>query len=84
MGNYVNLHKWRGPRDTVALDPATVEFRAQAQRGNSCRNCIFDRQWAGVCDKVAIEAAKRGLPKCDEGHVYTAVERDPRQLAIPA
>lgn len=82
MGD-IALLKWRGPRDAEAIDPAKVEFRAKAQRGGSCRNCIFDRQWANICDQVTAEAAKRGLPHCDTGYVYLKVEKDPRQLVIP-
>lgn len=78
----VNLEKWRGRRDAVELDPASMEF--EAQRGAKCGRCAFNGQWSRVCTIAQKEALKRGLPHCDDGtgFVYVLVERDPRQFGI--
>lgn len=76
----VNLEKWRGRRDAVELDPASLEF--EAQRGAKCGRCSFNGQWARVCTIAGNEAVRRGLPRCDDGFVYRLVEVDPRQLDI--
>lgn len=77
----VDLERWRGPRDEVALDPATVVFREQAAK-KGCKHCVFARQWSGVCDAAIIEAKRRGMHSCEDGFVYVEVETDPRQLTI--
>lgn len=77
----VNLEKWRGKRDPVAIDPANIEFKAITGR-KGCAGCVFAGQWSGTCWKAAAEALKRSLPDCDAGHIYVAVERDPRQIAL--
>lgn len=76
----VNLAKWRGPRDEVALDPATLEF--EARKGGKCGACAFYAQWSEVCTIAVEEALKRGLKRCDDGVVYVLIEKDQRQLDI--
>jgi hypothetical protein len=73
----INLEKWRGKRDEVAIDPSTVEFAAVKRA--SCAGCAFEFQWSTTCEKAHHEAAKRSLPPCSDGYVYRTVERDPRQ-----
>lgn len=75
----VNLEKWRGKRDPVALDPAGIEFKAITGR-RGCAGCMFEGQWSSTCKKAASEALRRSLPDCDTGAVYVAVVRDLRQI----
>lgn len=79
----INLESWRGKRDEVAIDPAQVEFRAVSRPGTSCRGCMFERQWSEVCTGVMAHAIQRGMRSCNDGVIYFAVERDPRQIALP-
>lgn len=75
----IDLERWRGRRDAEELDPAVIEFRAQ-HSPKSCAGCLFAGQWARVCNRAAELARLRGVPDCDSGVIYVAVERDPRQM----
>lgn len=77
----VNLEKWRGKRDPQTLEPETMAFVSKA--GRLCKGCLFNNQWASVCQKANEEAAKRQIAQCESGVVYVdAPPRDPRQLEI--
>lgn len=76
----VNLAKWRGPRDDVALDPASIEFIAR--KGAKCSACAFYAQWSRVCNAANEEALKRGLKRCSDGVIYVIIEKDPRQIDL--
>jgi hypothetical protein len=73
----VNLERWRGKRDPVALDPAAMVYEAQpAGRGkDKCKGCIFNEQWGAVCKAAAARAIEHGLPDCDNGFIYVAGAR---------
>jgi hypothetical protein len=82
MTRYVSIEKWRGPRAEVDMEPDKMRFTAAPAR-KSCRGCLFDGQWARVCNRVAELAALAELPNCERDHVvYVAVKSDPRQLEI--
>lgn len=78
--NLQSLDEWLGPRDSVALDPASMEFAERPAK--SCRGCVFDGQWYKVCDAANAHAKQRGLPECEAGVIYVAVEKDARQLDL--
>lgn len=74
-----SIEEWRGPRDTIVLDPASMVYRAAPARGgkNGCAGCAFERQMGKICNVAASRAVACGLPDCDEGWIY--VLPDPRQ-----
>jgi hypothetical protein len=74
----VDIEKWRGRRDTEALDPQAIQFRAEPRKG--CAGCLFDHQWSGVCRQAGEVAARAGIPDCAQGFIYVAAEVDPRQV----
>lgn len=76
----INLEKWRGKREEVALDPAAIEFAPQKR--HSCSGCCFEFQWSSTCEKAHQEAVKRSLPPCSDGFIYRMVEHDPRQADL--
>lgn len=80
----VDIERWRGRRDAVALEPEMMAYREQAApaKGSKCRGCIFDGQWSEVCKRAAAAAVRAGFQDCDKGVIYVAVERDPRQLSV--
>jgi hypothetical protein len=72
-----SIEEWRGPRDPVVLDPAAMDLEVKpARRANDgCSGCSFARQMADVCGKAAARASELGLPDCDAGYIYIAIER---------
>lgn len=77
----VNLERWRGKRDPEVLDPASIAFTSRPAR--SCKGCMFDGQWASVCNKAVELAVPAGLGHCEFDRViYIEREVDPRQLEI--
>lgn len=74
----VDIEAWRGPRDEVVIDPATVVFRVVPASRKQCVGCMFDRQASSVCKAAAARAVAVGLPDCDDGFIYA--EPDPRQI----
>lgn len=78
----VNLEKWRGRRDPVALDPEKMSYRDQVAPAKRCKGCVFDGQWSGVCRAASAAAVRAGMRDCDSGVIYVEVERDTRQLSI--
>lgn len=78
---YVNLEKWRGKRDDVALNPEAMRFVEKPAK--SCVKCLFNGQWSTVCNMAESEAIKRGMPSCAAGFIYVeAPDQDERQLQI--
>jgi hypothetical protein len=83
-----SIEEWRGPRDPVALDPATVIYRVapaaskKAGSNASCKGCAFERQESRVCIAASSRAVAAGLPDCDAGWIY--VLPDPRQTDCAA
>lgn len=75
-----SLERFRGKRDSEALDPAKLQF--EAKPGKKCKGCLFDRQESHVCKEASRLAVLAELPDCDHGVVYVAAKRDPRQLAL--
>lgn len=80
MSRNVNLEKWRGKRETVELDPSSLEF--MARQGGKCGRCAFNFQWSRVCRIANEEALRRGLKRCEDGVVYVLIEKNARQLDI--
>lgn len=72
-----SIEEWRGPRDAVTLDPATMIYRAAPGSRKQCAGCAFDRQSSAVCRAASDRAVACGLPDCDDGFIY--VLPDPRQ-----
>jgi hypothetical protein len=71
----------------MPLDPARIIFAAKPKRVNrfdeeddGCQGCLFLREHSSVCHKAEEEALKRGLPSCENDHIYIAVKIDPRQV----
>jgi len=71
----------------AALDPARIIFAAQPKRVNrfdeeddGFRGCVFEKERPSVCHVAEAEAKKRGLPSCENDHIYITVKIDPRQV----
>lgn len=79
----VNIEKWRGRRDAVALEPEKMAYTEQRAKGK-CKGCLFERQWADICNRASDTAVRAGLTNCDHGVIYVAIAVDPRQLVIEA
>lgn len=64
------------------MTPAEIRFTAQP--ATSCRGCLFEPEHSTTCKQACAEAAKRGLPDCDDakGYIYVADETDPRQMSL--
>jgi hypothetical protein len=78
----VNLEKWRGKRDPVALNPESMAYRDQPAPARRCTGCIFDGQWSEVCKRASAAAVRAGMQDCDQGVIYVLVEKDPRQIDL--
>ncbi len=71
----------------MALDPATLQFRAvDAPRKKSCRHCAFELEHSSVCHAAEAEARKRGMQSCEEagdkgrGYIYVLAPTNARQF----
>ncbi len=64
------------------MNAAKIKFKAQP--ATSCRGCIFEPENSATCKAACAEAAKRGLPDCDDakGFIYVMDEVDPRQMPL--
>ena len=64
------------------MNAATIQFRAQP--ATSCRGCMFEPEHSATCKAACAEAAKRGLPDCDDakGYIYVLDETDLRQMPL--
>jgi hypothetical protein len=77
---YVALSDWLGHRDSNPLDPGALQFRARPAK--TCRGCLFAAQRANICTLACQVAQMSGAPHCEEGFIYVAVKRDPRQMGL--
>lgn len=64
------------------MNPRKIEFKSRAGKG--CDACMFSGQRSAICNMVGEQAALRGLPACDDGFIYHAVDKDPRQTELIA
>lgn len=64
------------------MNISTTQFKAQP--ATSCRGCLFEPEHSATCKAACAEAAKRGLPDCDDakGYIYVLDEVDPRQIPL--